>query len=184
LLITFLCYELLNHDQLLYKSKQPASSENTARAPQLVSIEPSEQSPKTFAVMSGAAQGSAATAKLEEDKKAGGEPQKEQQPQQPALLEEDDEFEDFPVEGVSPLQRLAVRAPTNQHASDWTEEESKVPGGNAHLWEESWDDDDQNEDFSKQLRYGFPSVLLLRGGQQLIKTRREELKKVEAAKSS
>ncbi len=37
--------------------------------------------------------------------------------------------------------------------TDWTEEESKVPGGNAHLWEESWDDDDQNEDFSKQLRY-------------------------------
>lgn len=37
--------------------------------------------------------------------------------------------------------------------ADWTEEESKVPGGNAHLWEESWDDDDQNEDFSKQLRY-------------------------------
>jgi hypothetical protein len=67
--------------------------------------------------MSGAAQGSAATVKLEEDKKAGGEPQKEQQPQQPALLEDDDEFEDFPVEGVSPLQRLAVRAPANQHAS-------------------------------------------------------------------
>ena len=36
--------------------------------------------------------------------------------------------------------------------ADWTEEESKVPGGNAHLWEESWDDDDQNEDFSKQLK--------------------------------
>ncbi|ERF75613.1 26S proteasome complex subunit sem-1 [Endocarpon pusillum Z07020] len=95
--------------------------------------------------MSGAAQGSSTTAKLGEDEKAGREPQKEQQTQQPALLEEDDEFEDFPVE-------------------DWTEEESKVPGGNAHLWEESWDDDDQNEDFSKQLR--------------------EELKKVEAAKSS
>lgn len=96
--------------------------------------------------MSGAATGSTSTAKLGQDKKAGGEAQKEQQQaQQPALLEEDDEFEDFPVE-------------------DWTEEESKVPGGNAHLWEESWDDDDQNEDFSKQLK--------------------EELKKVEAAKSS
>ncbi|EXJ77345.1 26 proteasome complex subunit DSS1 [Capronia epimyces CBS 606.96] len=62
---------------------------------------------------------------------------------QPALLEEDDEFEDFPVE-------------------DWAQEDAEVPGGATHLWEESWDDDDQNEDFSKQLK--------------------EELKKVEATK--
>ncbi|KAL6703189.1 26S proteasome complex subunit [Coniothyrium glycines] len=48
-------------------------------------------------------------------------------------LEEDDEFEDFPVE-------------------DWTEEETQIPGGNAHLWEESWDDDDTNEDFAVQLK--------------------------------
>lgn len=52
---------------------------------------------------------------------------------QPAVLEEDDEFEDFPVE-------------------DWTEEETQIPSGNAHLWEESWDDDDTNEDFAVQLR--------------------------------
>lgn len=52
----------------------------------------------------------------------------------PAVLEEDDEFEDFPVE-------------------DWTEEETQIPNGNAHLWEESWDDDDTNEDFAVQLRY-------------------------------
>ncbi|KAK4949945.1 26S proteasome complex subunit [Elasticomyces elasticus] len=64
--------------------------------------------------------------------------------QPPALLEEDDEFEDFPVE-------------------DWTQEDTEVPGGSTHLWEESWDDDDENEDFSKQLK--------------------EELKKVEATKS-
>ncbi|RMD41147.1 hypothetical protein DV735_g3983, partial [Chaetothyriales sp. CBS 134920] len=52
----------------------------------------------------------------------------------PAILEEDDEFEDFPVE-------------------DWTQEETEVPGGTTtHLWEESWDDDDENEEFSKQLR--------------------------------
>ncbi|KAL1954658.1 hypothetical protein VTO42DRAFT_852 [Malbranchea cinnamomea] len=61
----------------------------------------------------------------------------------PAALEEDDEFEDFPVE-------------------DWPQEEAEVPGGtnSDHLWEESWDDDDTNEDFSKQLK--------------------EEMKKVEA----
>jgi 26 proteasome complex subunit DSS1 len=28
-----------------------------------------------------------------------------------------------------------------------------VPGGTTHLWEESWDDDDTNEDFAVQLKY-------------------------------
>ena len=46
--------------------------------------------------------------------------------------------------------------------SDWPQEDTEVPGGTTHLWEESWDDDDENEDFSKQLK--------------------EELKKVEAGK--
>lgn len=37
---------------------------------------------------------------------------------------------------------------------DWPQEETEVPGegGNKHLWEESWDDDDTSEDFSKQLK--------------------------------
>ena len=35
---------------------------------------------------------------------------------------------------------------------DWTEEESQIPGGTTHLWEESWDDDDTSEDFAVQLR--------------------------------
>ncbi|KAL2817813.1 DSS1/SEM1 family-domain-containing protein [Aspergillus granulosus] len=71
-----------------------------------------------------------------------------QQPQQqkPTVLEEDDEFEDFPVD-------------------DWPEnetEQSTANGNNVHLWEESWDDDDAAEDFSKQLK--------------------EELKKVDASR--
>jgi hypothetical protein len=36
---------------------------------------------------------------------------------------------------------------------DWSQEDTEVPGGTTHLWEESWDDDDENEDFSKQLKY-------------------------------
>lgn len=36
--------------------------------------------------------------------------------------------------------------------SDWPEEDTELPSGNQHLWEESWDDDDTNEDFSKQLK--------------------------------
>ncbi|RVD84277.1 uncharacterized protein DFL_006038 [Arthrobotrys flagrans] len=61
------------------------------------------------------------------------------------VLDEDDEFEDFPAE-------------------EWEEDETEVPGGGKpNLWEESWDDDDLSEDFSKQLK--------------------EELKKVEAQKA-
>ncbi|OJJ38884.1 hypothetical protein ASPWEDRAFT_36569 [Aspergillus wentii DTO 134E9] len=75
------------------------------------------------------------------------EPSQQPQQQKPSVLEEDDEFEDFPVE-------------------DWPQEEAEQPSGSAngndvHLWEESWDDDDAAEDFSKQLK--------------------EELKKVEAS---
>ncbi|KAF3909813.1 hypothetical protein ABW21_db0202410 [Orbilia brochopaga] len=52
------------------------------------------------------------------------------------MLEEDDEFEDFPAE-------------------EWEEDDTEVPphGGKPNLWEESWDDDDLSEDFSKQLKY-------------------------------
>jgi 26 proteasome complex subunit DSS1 len=35
---------------------------------------------------------------------------------------------------------------------DWAEEDTELPSGNLHLWEESWDDDEQNDDFSKQLK--------------------------------
>ncbi|GAQ41539.1 hypothetical protein ASPTUDRAFT_197796 [Aspergillus tubingensis CBS 134.48] len=70
------------------------------------------------------------------------EPTQQPQQQKPPVLEEDDEFEDFPVE-------------------DWPQEEteqgSAANGASAHLWEESWDDDDAAEDFSKQLKYVFPS---------------------------
>ncbi|KAK6356384.1 hypothetical protein TWF718_000745 [Orbilia javanica] len=61
------------------------------------------------------------------------------------VLDEDDEFEDFPAE-------------------EWEEDETEVPGGGKpNLWEESWDDDDLSEDFSKQLK--------------------EELKKIDAQKA-
>jgi 26 proteasome complex subunit DSS1 len=47
------------------------------------------------------------------------------------LLEEDDEFEEFPVE-------------------DWTATEEDQ--GDVHVWEDNWDDDNVEDDFSKQLR--------------------------------
>ncbi|KAL9123006.1 MAG: hypothetical protein Q9187_000444 [Circinaria calcarea] len=82
--------------------------------------------------MSATAQGSASTAKLIASDKPSSEPAVDTS-KHAAALEEDDEFEDFPVD-------------------DWPQEDAEVPGGNTHLWEESWDDDDTSEDFSKQLK--------------------------------
>lgn len=36
--------------------------------------------------------------------------------------------------------------------TDWPQEDAEGPGDKAHLWEESWDDDDTSEDFSAQLK--------------------------------
>lgn len=90
------------------------------------------------------------------------------EPQKPTTaLEEDDEFEDFPIDGAfSPLviPECFCSCIHCKHATDyflffrgcldWPQEETEVPGegGNTHLWEESWDDDDTSEDFSKQLK--------------------------------
>ncbi|KAF2460898.1 DSS1/SEM1 family-domain-containing protein [Lineolata rhizophorae] len=92
--------------------------------------------------MSASAQGSSNTSKAVTQPEVGADTAKDDQ--KPATsLEEDDEFEDFPAE-------------------DWEQEDTQLPGGTTHLWEESWDDDDTSEDFSAQLK--------------------EELKKVEAGK--
>jgi 26 proteasome complex subunit DSS1 len=81
--------------------------------------------------MSGATQANKDANKAVGDSTKPGEQVQDKKPA--TQLEEDDEFEDFPVE-------------------DWPEEETQIPGGNAHLWEESWDDDDTNEDFAVQLK--------------------------------
>ncbi|KAJ4296698.1 26S proteasome complex subunit [Kalmusia sp. IMI 367209] len=82
--------------------------------------------------MSASAQGSNATTKaVVDDKSKNGESAADKKPA--AQLEEDDEFEDFPAE-------------------DWAEEDTQIPGGNTHLWEESWDDDDTSDEFAVQLR--------------------------------
>jgi 26 proteasome complex subunit DSS1 len=90
----------------------------------------------------------------------------EQPQQKPQVLEEDDEFEDFPVEGILPQHShppTETQTDTNptKH-TDWPQEEaeptsgSTANGGSEHLWEESWDDDDAAEDFSKQLQCVYP----------------------------
>lgn len=103
------------------------------------------------------------TSKLQPTQKNEVDPAQASKPAtnpQPTLLEEDDEFEDFPVEGTEHTFQKSF-AHAARRASrfadtlplDWAQEDTEVPGGTTHLWEESWDDDDQNEDFSKQLKY-------------------------------
>ena len=65
-------------------------------------------------------------------------------------LEEDDEFEDFPVESKS--IEISHLWSWLTASLDWTVEDAQIPNGNTHLWEESWDDDDTNDDFAVQLR--------------------------------
>ena len=52
------------------------------------------------------------------------------------LLEEDDEFEEFALEDWADLEE--------QHQEELA------------MWDDNWDDDDIEDDFSKQLRYIYP----------------------------
>jgi len=72
-----------------------------------------------------------------------------EQPQQEALphvgvLEEDDEFEEFPVadwkDSETDLAHLGGAAP------------GAAKSGGDKLWEDNWDDDDIEDEFSVQLR--------------------------------
>ncbi|KND00376.1 uncharacterized protein SPPG_04700 [Spizellomyces punctatus DAOM BR117] len=60
-------------------------------------------------------------------------PQQQQPPKPPQLsaLEEDDEFEDFAIE-------------------NWTEADEDHE--DALLWDDNWDDEDLNDEFTRQLR--------------------------------
>ena len=69
-----------------------------------------------------------------------------------SLFEEDDEFEEFPVEGSS-IAAWLVCIISNYHTfykPDWDEREED--SGDRQLWEDNWDDDNVEDDFSCQLR--------------------------------
>ncbi len=116
--------------------------------------------------MSASAQRSSETTKAVVDDTKPGDATKDQQ-KPAAALEEDDEFEDFPVEGrLCQAQNLkhyrswSLIADFHCGNADWSQEDAEVPGGNTHLWEESWDDDDTSDDFSAQLKSVAPTYLL------------------------
>lgn len=116
--------------------------------------------------MSAAASGGGPTTKATTTDPTPSSTLKDQQ-KPAAALEEDDEFEDFPIDGRClrlslNLDYRQAREMLMQSRADWAPEESEVPpgseGGTTHLWEESWDDDDTSEDFSKQLKWA-PSMV-------------------------
>ena len=86
---------------------------------------------------------------------------------QPTLgvLEEDDEFDEFQAAGRFAI-RLAWRSLVLTTCADWDDSQTDLahlggsaPGaaksGGDKLWEDNWDDDDIEDEFSVQLRYLF-----------------------------
>ncbi|OWZ73916.1 hypothetical protein AYX14_00641 [Cryptococcus neoformans] len=55
-------------------------------------------------------------------------------------LEDDDEFEDFPATDYE------------GNIQDSLKKAAAGPSGSDNLWEDNWDDDDVDDDFTKQLR--------------------------------
>ena len=72
-------------------------------------------------------------------------------------LEEDDEFEEFPVEGNCHLPRRLLTPERHSNeldflffSTEWTG--SKDDEDEVNVWEDNWDDDNVEDDFSNQLR--------------------------------
>ena len=120
---------------------------------------------------------SAATTSKADDATKPSEPPKEGDQALPHLsvLEEDDEFEEFVVQGEQPSPRARFHTPHKIYAHtlfadlsippclDWDDSQTDLAhlGGVApgaaksegdKLWEDNWDDDDIEEEFSVQLR--------------------------------
>jgi 26 proteasome complex subunit DSS1 len=109
---------------------------------------------------------SAATTSKPEDSTKPTEPTKEgDQIPHLSVLEEDDEFEEFPVQGEHRTPHTPLQALANRHLTsiDWDDSQTDLahlrgvaPGAakseGDKLWEDNWDDDDIEEEFSVQLR--------------------------------
>lgn len=71
------------------------------------------------------------------------------------LLEEDDEFEEFPAEGLKFTLIYDVNHKQTEIVNffdppDWTG--TKENEDELNVWEDNWDDDNVEDDFSQQLR--------------------------------
>lgn len=109
---------------------------------------------------------SASTSKPQETSSKPSESKDENAPPTLGLLEEDDEFEEFAVAGTRISHSGIDEMVLILHLSicvDWDDSETNLahlggaaPGaaksGGDKLWEDNWDDDDIEDDFSVQLR--------------------------------
>jgi len=86
----------------------------------------------------------ATTSKASNSTSNAAEEQKQEATQHLGVLEEDDEFEEFDVaqwdDSQTDLAHLGGAAP------------GAAKSGGDKLWEDNWDDDDVEEEFSTQLR--------------------------------
>jgi 26 proteasome complex subunit DSS1 len=111
------------------------------------------------------ASSSASTSKPSESKtKVTEQPQKEESHPHLGVLEEDDEFDEFTVAGVCSYLLSATESRRIDPPPDWNDSQTDLahlggvaPGaaksGGDKLWEDNWDDDDIEDEFSVQLRY-------------------------------
>lgn len=120
------------------------------------------------------------------------------------VLEEDDEFEEFPVQGecthhypVLSLTRLSQLDPLvvyTFNTSDWDDSQTDLANlagagsagsaaGGDKLWEDNWDDDDIEEEFSTQLRFvpSHPTYPRRPRSEPLLPSSRGELEKTKDA---
>lgn len=66
------------------------------------------------------------------------------------LLEEDDEFEEFPAEGKLYIFISQFRTTETHFFLEWDSKQEDQTDVN--VWEDNWDDDSIEDDFSIQLR--------------------------------
>lgn len=93
-----------------------------------------------------------------------------EKPSIPSLgaLDEDDEFEEFETEGMLPCATDPTDWPDSETVPNSAQNSGFAPtdgasvaldmsgsarSGGDHLWEDNWDDDDIEDDFSNALRY-------------------------------
>jgi 26 proteasome complex subunit DSS1 len=107
----------------------------------------------------------AATSKPDDTPKPVDSPKEQEPLPHLGVLEEDDEFEEFPVQGEPPRCHARLGATFAKWLGlDWDDSQTDLAhlGGVApgaaksegdKLWEDNWDDDDIEEEFSAQLRY-------------------------------
>ena len=76
-----------------------------------------------------------------------------------ALLEDDDDFEEFPTEGKTVGNTMTLVYVAHMKSItrilyicvDWTTADEDAE--DTQMWEDNWDDDNVEDDFSMQLRY-------------------------------